>query len=208
MGFLGLPEGSTPALNRFNVRPMSPIELAAAALGLANILLIIRRSVWNFPVAVAMVALFALLFWQQKLYSDALLQLFFIAANVYGWWAWKRNTLGGDALVVRSMSARQSALWIGFALIATALWGHMMATKTDASYPYWDASILMLSMAAQIIMARRYVENWHWWIVVNLLSIPLYVIKGLSLSAGLYGVFLVLAIVGLVEWRKAEAQQI
>lgn len=81
-----------------------------------------------------------------------------------------------------------------------------MAAVTDATHPYWDASIAMLSIAAQILMARRYLENWWWWIVVNSLSIPLYFIKGLSLTAALYGLFLVLALWGLIEWRRAEGR--
>ncbi len=183
---------------------MSPIEIVAVILGIANIVLVIRRSVWNFPVAMVMVALYFLIFREAKLYSDAGLQVFFAAVNLYGWWSWHRNKVDAGEIVVRRLPAFGYALWIAGSVTAIGAWGGFMGTYTGTSYPYWDASVAMLSVAGQILMTRRFVENWHYWIIVNLISIPLYVTKGLYLTAGLYGVFLVLAIAGLIEWRKAQ----
>jgi nicotinamide mononucleotide transporter len=154
---------------------MSLIELVAVLLGLANIVLIIRRSVWNFPVAIVMV--------------------------------WHRSKGDDGAVVVRRLTPLPYALWIAGSVAAIWAWGAFMGSYTQTSYPYWDASVAMLSVAGQILMARRFVENWHWWIVVNLISIPLYVAKDLNLTAGLYGVFLVLAVGGLIAWRKAEVAE-
>ncbi len=183
---------------------MSPIEIAATLLGVANIILIIRRSVWNFPFGIAMVSLYAVIFFDTKLYSDAGLQIFFIVVNLYGWWAWSRNRADAGEIVVERLGPLGQALWIGGSIAAIALWGYFMHANTDATHPWWDASVAMLSVSAQILMTRRYIQNWHWWIAVNLISIPLYWTKGLYLTAGLYSLFLVLAIVGLVEWIKAE----
>jgi nicotinamide mononucleotide transporter len=186
---------------------MSPIELLASAFGLVNVFLIVRRSVWNYPFALAMVSLYAVIFWQSKLYSDAALQIFFFVINVWGWWAWSRNKAGAGTIVVARLSRFASVLWVLGSVAAIWLWGSFMAANTDASYPYWDASVAMLSVVGQILMTRRCIENWHYWIVVNAISIPLYWIKNLHLTAGLYLVFLALAIAGLIAWRKAEAQQ-
>lgn len=180
------------------------IEIIAVLLGIANIVLIIRRSVWNFPVAIVMVALYFIIFRDAKLYSDAGLQIFFAAINLYGWWSWNRNKDDSGVISVRSLPATGYALWIVGSIIAIWAWGAIMHAETDASYPYWDASVAMLSIAGQILMTRRFVENWHYWIIVNIISIPLYIVKDLHLTAGLYVVFLVLAVAGLVEWRKAE----
>ena len=185
---------------------MSAIEIIAVLLGIANILLIIRRSVWNFPVAIAMVALYFVIFREAKLYSDAGLQVFFAAVNLYGWWSWTRSKAGAGEIAVRRLPAAGYALWIAGSVAAIWAWGAIMGSYTQTSYPYWDASAAMLSVAGQILMTRRFTENWHWWIVVNLISIPLYVTKELYLTAGLYGVFLVLAIAGLIEWRKAQPE--
>lgn len=181
---------------------MSAIEIVAVLLGIANIVLIIRRSVWNFPVAIVMVALYFLIFREAKLYSDAGLQVFFAIVNAYGWWSWHRNKADAGEVIVRRLPALGYALWIVGSVAAIWGWGRFMGAYTQTSYPYWDASVAMLSVAGQILMTRRFIENWHWWIIVNLISIPLYVVKELYLTAGLYGVFLVLAIAGLVEWRK------
>jgi len=183
---------------------MSMIEIVAVLLGIANIVLIIRRSVWNFPVAIVMVALYFIIFRDAKLYSDAGLQIFFAAINLYGWWSWNRNKDDSGVISVRRLPATGYALWITGSILAIWAWGAIMHAETDASYPYWDASVAMLSILGQILMTRRFVENWHYWIIVNIISIPLYIVKDLHLTAGLYGIFLVLAIAGLVEWRKAE----
>jgi nicotinamide mononucleotide transporter len=183
---------------------MSVTEIFAVLLGLANIVLIIRRSVWNFPFGIAMVSLYSVIFYDAKLYSDAGLQVFFVIVNAYGWWAWGRSKADEGDIRVRRLSALAYAGWIAASIAAIAAWGYFMGANTDASYPYWDASVAMLSVAGQILMTRRFVENWHYWIIVNLISIPLYFAKDLHLTAGLYGVFLILAIAGLVEWRKAQ----
>lgn len=183
---------------------MAPLEWLASALGLANIIFIVRRSVWNYPFALAMVTLYGFIFWDAKLYSDAGLQVFFFVVNLYGWQAWTRNVSEAGEIVVDRLGTVGRLIWTFGSVAAIAAWGSFMAAKTDASYPYWDASVAMLSVAAQILMTRRYVENWHWWIVVNLISVPLYWTKGLYATAGLYSLFLVIAIVGLIEWRKAE----
>jgi nicotinamide mononucleotide transporter len=182
---------------------MSPLEIVAVVIGVINILLIIRRSVWNFPFGIVMVALYSVIFTQAKLYSDAGLQIFFLAANAYGWWAWARNKQDAGEVEVLRLSARESMIWAAGCVTAIAAWGSFMAHYTDASYPYWDASVAMLSIAGQILMAKRAIENWHYWIVVNVISIPLYLVKDLNLTAGLYGMFLILAIMGLREWMKA-----
>jgi nicotinamide mononucleotide transporter len=183
---------------------MSAIEIAAVLLGIMNIVLIIRRSVWNFPVAIVMVSLYFMIFREAKLYSDAGLQVFFAAINLYGWWSWHRNKADTGKVAVRRLSTLGYALWIAGSVAAIWGWGTFMGSYTQTSYPYWDASVAMLSVAGQILMTRRFVENWHYWIIVNLISIPLYMVKGLHPTAGLYGVFLVLAIAGLIEWRKVD----
>ncbi len=186
---------------------MSSLEIIAALFGLANIMLIARRSVWNYPCALVVVALYAYIFWTIKLYSDAGLQVFFFAVNLAGWWSWSRSRAAQGTIIVERLSALGRAGWIGGSLLAILAWGAFMARTTDASYPYWDGAIAMLSVAAQILMIRQMIDNWHWWIVVNIISVPLYATKALYLTAGLYTLFLIIAVWGLIAWRKAEAEQ-
>jgi nicotinamide mononucleotide transporter len=187
--------------------PMSGLEIAAVLFGIANIVLIIRRSVWNYPFAIAMVSLYFIIFRDAKLYSDAGLQIFFVAVNAYGWWSWQRNKADEGDILVEELTANGFGAWIAGSILATLAWGLIMLNHSDTSYPFWDACVAMLSVAGQILMTRRLIENWYWWIAVNIISIPLYVLKELYLTAGLYALFLVLAIAGLVEWRKVQARQ-
>jgi nicotinamide mononucleotide transporter len=173
---------------------MSTIEIIAVALGVANILLVARRSILNFPVALVMVTLYARIFWDAKLYSDAGLQVFFFVVNLFGWWSWQANKADAGEVVVERLTRAALTVWIG---------GSIMARLTDASLPYADASVAMLSVAAQLLMTWRKLENWYWWILVNIISVGLYAVKGLYLTTGLYALFLVLAIWGLISWRKS-----
>jgi nicotinamide mononucleotide transporter len=186
---------------------MSPIEIFATLFGVANIILIIRRSVWNYPFALLMVSLYFVIFREAKLYSDAGLQMFFFAVNLYGWIAWHRARTATGHIDVRTLSRSAQGYWAMASIAAIAIWGSIMAHYTDASFPYWDGAVAMLSVVGQILMTRRYIDNWVYWIVVNLISIPLYLVKGLHLTAGLYALFLALAIAGLIEWRRADKAQ-
>ncbi len=184
---------------------MDPIEAIAVAFGLVNITLIIRRSIWNYPFGIVMVVLYAHIFWRAKLYSDAGLQVFFLLVQLYGWVAWAGKQ-GDDGLVIIDQMGPFSRMgWVVASIVAIAIWGTMMHQMIDAAYPYWDGAIAMLSVAAQFMMTRRLIENWIWWIIVDVLAIGLFAVKGLWLTAGLYGVFLVMATYGFIEWRRKLA---
>jgi len=151
-----------------------------------------------------MVALYAWIFFGAKLYSDALLQLFFIVVQFYGWWNWSRSRAESGEVVVLTLDSRARAGWAAGCLITTVAWGWLMHAQTDASFPWWDASVAMMSVAAQILMSRRYLENWWLWSAVDLVAMPLYAAKSLWLTAGLYGVFLALSVWGLIGWGSAR----
>jgi nicotinamide mononucleotide transporter len=186
---------------------MTAIEALAALLTLANVWLVVRRSVWNFPVALVAVTMTAVVLVEAKLYSDAGLQGFFFVLNLYGWWAWSRNRADSGTIIVGRLTTPAYVLIVVAALAATYGWGQVMGATTDASAPFLDASIAMFSVAAQILMTQRKIENWHVWIVVNLISIGVYWMKGLYWFTGLYVILLVIAVRGLAEWRAAEARQ-
>jgi nicotinamide mononucleotide transporter len=184
---------------------MSLLELIAVMLGVGNIALLVRRSIWNYPFGIAMVALYFLIFWEAKLYSDMLLQLFFLVVQLWGWWAWARaGGLDGPVTVLR-LSWRERWLWLAAVALAALLWGEAMDRWTDAVQPHWDACVAMGSIAAQILLTRRRIENWIGWITVDIIAIALYANRELWLTSGLYALFLVMSIIGYREWRKAES---
>lgn len=183
---------------------MSPIEVIASLLGLINVALVVRRSMWNYPFALAMVALYAWIFFHEKLYSDALLQCFFFAVNLYGWANWARSRAEAGEVRVETLGGGARVAWLAGCAAVTLAWGFAMHRFTDAAWPWWDGSIAVLSIAAQILQSRRNWECWVLWIVVDLLAVPLFAVKGLWLTAGLYAVFLALSALGLIEWKRAK----
>jgi nicotinamide mononucleotide transporter len=187
---------------------MSVIEIVAALVGLLCVSLGARRSLWTYPTGIVSVGLFGAVFFAARLYSDALLQGFFVAANVYGWMNWKRSRAQSGTVVVESMTMRSRMTWSVGCVVATLGWGWLMHAHTDASLPWADAGIAIVSIAAQILMAQRRWENWVLWIGVDLASLPLYLYKELWVTAALYAGYLVLAVWGLVAWRAAEPRRV
>ena len=187
------------------LRAVNPLELGAAVAGFANIALLVRRSVWNYPFGIVSVALLVPVFFAARLYSDAGLQLFYIVVQLYGWWAWWRASTDAGVVVVERLGIVTRLIWIGAILIFAMLWGAAMHRLTDAAYPYWDALIVALSVSAQILLAWRKIENWVLWIVVDLIALALYPARGLWVAAGLYAVYLILSVVGLRAWAKSRS---
>lgn len=186
---------------------MTLLELSAFILGVINVTLIVRRSVWNYPFGLVMVVLYGRLFFDAKLYSDALLQIFFFVVQLYGWWAWARVSASAGTVLIEQLGPRLRAGWALACCLAIIVWSSLVARYTDASLPLWDATVAILSVAAQILMSRRLIENWVVWIIVDLLSIGLYAAKGLWLTMALYIVFLGLAVWGLIGWRRDQLRQ-
>ena len=184
---------------------VNPLEALAATLGLINIVLVVRRSVWNYPFGLAMVALYAWLFAQPdvRLYSDAGLQVFFFAVQLYGWWNWSRAEAASGEVVVLTLQPADRLAWLAVITAATLVWGALMHRFTSAALPWWDAWIAMTSIVAQLLMARRYLENWVLWIAVDAVAIGVYAAKDLMLTAILYALFLILSVAGLISWKKA-----
>jgi nicotinamide mononucleotide transporter len=182
------------------------LEVAAVLLGIANIILLVRRNIWNFPVGMLMVLLYFEIFREARLYSDMLLQIFFLIVQAWGWIAWHRAGGMDGPIAVQRLSNAERAAWVGGTIIATVIWGWGMHRYTDAAAPWWDAAVAMGSIAAQILLTRRAIENWIGWIIVDAFAISLYANRGLGLTAGLYVLFLILSIAGLAQWLKAEQE--
>jgi nicotinamide mononucleotide transporter len=177
-------------------------EIIAALLGVANIVLLIRRSLWNYPFGIAMVVLYGMVFFQARLYSDAALQVFFLVIQLYGWWKWavaRRQT--GD-VPVSWMTGRQRLIWAAATLAGGLADGWFLSHHTPDVAPWLDATTTALSVAAQFLLSLRRIENWLLWILVDIISVALYLWRGLLPTTALYAVFLVLAIAGLLQWRR------
>lgn len=187
---------------------MTAIEGVSAALILANLVLLARRSIWNFPFAIAGVTLYSWVFWEAKLYSDALLQGFFLVLNLYGWLSWSAARAAQGEVVVERMTTPARGLTLAGIVFATGSWGWLMHRFTDAASPWLDAGVAMTSVAAQILLTQRKIENWWLWIAVNAMSIALYASRGLYPTLALYVLILGLSVWSLIEWMRAERRRV
>jgi nicotinamide mononucleotide transporter len=186
---------------------MNMLEWVAAGLGVINVALVVRRSVWNYPFGIAMVSLYFFVFYDARLYSDSLLQIFFLVVQIYGWRAWLLAKRAAGEVPVAVLSGRERIAWAAATAAASLVWGLGMARFTDAAAPMWDAAIAGTSIAAQILMARRRIENWVLWILVDIVAVWLFWSRGLMWTSGLYALFFMLAIAGLIDWARALRRQ-
>ena len=182
---------------------MSALEATAAVLGLINLVLIARRTIWNYPFGIAMVCLYFIVFWQARLYSAAGLQVFFLGSQLYGWWYWRQSTDGSTSVPVRRLDTPGRMIALGSGTAITLALGLAMSSLTDAAAPWLDAGNAGFSMVAQILTDRRHVESWPLWILINIVSVWLYASQGLLATAALYAVFLCIAGWGWDSWRRA-----
>ena len=183
---------------------MAYLEWIAVALGIANVGLLIGRSIWNYPFGILMVSIYGFIFFDAKLYSEAVLQVFFFVVQVYGWSRWHTVREQAGSIEVRwSGPAFMALCAAGTALLALAI-GGAMDRFTDAAAPYPDAFIAAASVAAQCLMVMRRVENWVYWIVIDIGAIWLFYTRDLAATSGLYAVFLIMACIGLWQWMKSQ----
>jgi nicotinamide mononucleotide transporter len=180
---------------------MSPLEIAANAFTAVAIFLAGRNSVHTWWTGIVGCTLFGLLFAQSRLYADVVLQVFFVATGVLGWWRWVRGRDGAPLPVTHA--GLRTLLWmVPIGVVATAAYGALLHHYTNAYAPFVDSAVLVFSVIAQLLMMGRRIEYWPVWLLVNTIAVPLYASRGLYLTAILYAGFWVNAIVSWIWWRK------
>jgi nicotinamide mononucleotide transporter len=189
----------------------TPLELISFVLSIATVLLNIRRIHWAWLFAIVSSATYGIVFFEVRLYGDAGLQAVFIVASIWGWYEWLRGK-GVDKdgelrpLVVTRLG-RAGWTWslAGWLLAAVAL-AWFLHAYTDTDVPRMDGFLTAGSLLGTLLAGRKKVENWHVWIAVDLLYVGLYVYKGLHLTAVLYGLFVIMAALGLRTWARAARE--
>ncbi|WP_365704530.1 nicotinamide riboside transporter PnuC [Novosphingobium sp.] len=179
---------------------MSALEWVAAGLGLINIALLVFRSVWNYAFGIASVAIYIFVFFETRLYAESGLQVFFVLAQAWGWYLWLKVGDEDSRVPVRWLDWQSRAVWLAVTAALSLNLGWVMHRFTDAAMPYADSAIAGASVAAQILLAYRRIENWVLWIAIDIGAVALYIDRGLYPTAGLYGGMLVMSLFGLREW--------
>ena len=181
---------------------MAALEWVAAGLGLINIALLVFRSVWNYAFGIASVAIYIFVFFETRLYAESGLQVFFVLAQAWGWYLWLKVGDEDSRVPVRWLDWQSRAVWLAVTAALSLNLGWVMHRFTDAAMPYADSAIAGASVAAQILLAYRRIENWVLWIAADIWYVGLYAYKGLYLTVILYAIFVVLSVVGWRSWRR------
>jgi len=180
----------------------SPLEGIAAVFGVVSVYLSTRQNIWSWPTAIVNVGLYTIVFYQGRLYGQMGLQPIYLALSAYGWYQWLHGGAQRSELRVTRASPRLLAT---LAVLNLAAWIALAAIlrRTDAALPWLDALLATTSLVAQWMMTRKILENWVLWIAVDLVYVPMFISQGLYATAMLYAAFLVLALMGVVEWRRS-----
>lgn len=181
------------------------IEIIAMLLGLASIVLQIRQSLWLWPVNIVMTSLYIIVFLNAKFYADMSLQVYYVIMSIYGWIYWftgRKKLRNKKKLPIKPTGKR---LWPTLAIISVLLFAgisYILVHYTDSSVPYGDAFTTALSFVATWMLARKLIEHWIIWIVVDAVSVGLYIYKGLYPTMVLFIVLTILAFKGYKEWKS------
>ena len=184
---------------------MDWVEIIAAILGLAGIGLQIKQSHWYWLTSILMVLLYIYVFYQAKFYADMSFQVYYLIISIYGWYLWltKRET-DESKLTVNRLSSKSLFFSIIVSAILFGIIYLVLKRFTDSPIPIGDAFTTALSITATWLLAKKYIENWIFWIIVDAVSTALYIYKGLYPTAILFTVLTVLAFVGFFKWRKED----
>lgn len=176
-------------------------EAVAVVLALAYLWLAMRGNSWCWAAALFSTAIYTVLFWEVSLLMESVLNVYYMIMAVYGYWLWSRGRGGNAGVEVVSWSLSRHCVLIAVTAIISAVVGYVMATHTQASYPYLDAATSCFAVMTTYLVARKVLENWIYWIVIDFVSIYLYLNKGLMLTSMLFILYVGMAIGGYFLWR-------
>jgi nicotinamide mononucleotide transporter len=181
------------------------LESTSFITGAVCVWLTVKQNIWNFPLGLVNVATFCAVFFQSRLYADAGLQVVYFGLGVIGWYLWLHGGADRTPLKVSRASVLELLVICVFITASTlGLW--TMLAQVGGSAAFWDALTTSISLASQWLLNRKRLESWIGWIIVDVIYVPLYVYKDLYLTAILYGLFLLLAVIGLRAWSAAWRQ--
>ncbi|MFT3784615.1 MAG: nicotinamide riboside transporter PnuC [Tepidisphaeraceae bacterium] len=176
------------------------LEAVSFVTGAVCVWLTVKENVWNFPIGLLNVATFVFVFAKAHLFGDAGLQVVYFVLTLIGWYLWLYGGERHTGLRVVRASTLENALVVGICGALTVLLWQLLP-KVGGSASFWDALTTAISLGAQWLLNRKRLENWIAWIVVDVIYVPLYLYKGLYLTAILYAVFLAMAVMGLRAWH-------
>jgi len=193
--------------------PMSYVEFIGTILYLWSVWLIAKRKTLTWPVGIVSGLLYVILFYQIRLYSDTLEQVYYLGTSIYGWWVWDKSPKDNGQIVdVKYSSWKSVIVWMSATALVSVIFGLLMSRihillpaifPEAASFPYLDALTTIMSFSATWLMIQKKTESWVYWIIVDAIGIWLYLVKDVRFISLLYVILLVMAFNGLRMWHKA-----
>lgn len=182
------------------------LEISGLIFGLLCVWLLIKENIWNWPAGIIYTLISLFIFYQEKLYADLGLHVIFLIMNIYGWYFWafgKKKIRKNDDLPVTTSSSKLLLLLTALSGICIFIAGFLLKNYTDASLPYWDTTTSILSLSAMYLTARKKIESWYFWLVVDMIASGIYLYKEIYFYCALYLIYIILAVVGYLSWRKS-----
>lgn len=185
---------------------MSPWEAVAVIFAIAYLFLAVREKILCWLFAFMSTAIYTVLFWDVSLLMESALNVYYMAMAVYGWYQWTgaghNDNNEPHALGVQSMSGLQHVQVITTTAILVVISGYLLSEHSSAAWPYVDSFTTWASVITTYLVTRKYLQNWLYWIVIDMVSVPLYIDRGLNLTALLFIVYTVVAVIGYFSWRR------
>lgn len=178
------------------------LEIAGVISGLLCVYLAAKNVIWNWPLAIISVTIYIFIFYDSQLFADMGLQVYFLVINIYGWYFWSKKSPTESKTPVTSIKQREIWLSALAIILFTFLLGSILYNHTIASYPYLDSFCTACSIVAQFFMARKVLQNWLLWVFVDIIYVGIYIFKNLHLTAAMYAIYIVIALIGYFDWKK------
>jgi len=185
-----------------NIIDTSWLEVVAVIFGILSVWFARKENIWVYPTGIVNVLIYVYLCFYAGLYADMAINAFYFVMSVFGWYNWSRRTGNNDHVPISTLSLVQWVFYIILIAVAYGIIYYVLINYTDSTVPRFDSFTTALFIAAMWLMALKKIENWLLWILGDVLVIPMFAIKGLAFTSVQYIVFLVLAIMGYIEWRK------
>lgn len=181
--------------------------MLAVIFSIAYTVLAAYENNWCWPAAIISVSIYIYICFSAKLYSETGLQLFYLIMAFYGWWLWNKNETSDQKLIISKINLKAHSILIVSGLLFTCVFYFIMKTYTDAALPLADAIVTAFSLTTTYMMTKKYIENWIWWIVIDGLSIYIFISRDLPLTALLYLIYVIIVVVAYFKWRGILQQQ-
>lgn len=179
-----------------------PWEALAVSLGIAYVILAARENIWCWPAALLSTAIFSYLFWDVSLLMESALNVYYLVMAVYGWWTWSK-TENHQPNQIHSWAIQKHLICIGVIILLALVSGALLSRYTQAELPFLDSITTWAAVIATYMVAQKVLENWLYWIVIDAISIYLYLDRELYLTAVLFAAYVIIAAYGWHSWKKS-----